>query len=282
MLRVKFLSVLSKVPIFCRYAWKQQSDVFHNRGALFSRSYGKDIHRLKNGKVAVIGLPKSGNNWLMYLLADTLNIEAVHPYNQEYKSRGGVTIFHTPFSPSVLYKRDLVYAVYILRDIRDVITSFYYYTQTDDYRKQMDPSCYFETIESFYFEYFLSKLVPRYQWTQHAESYIERGVPLVKYENLCENPAGELERLFYRWGVTVTPENIRSAIDRNAIDKLRISGRKTWRQIPSTHFRKGGYGNYVNTLPQVILEDITVRFANYLRRWGYQCERGKDECKGTP
>ena len=48
---------------------------------------------LSTAKTAVIGLPKSGNNWLSYLLADSLGLATVHPWRPEDRDKGGVTIF---------------------------------------------------------------------------------------------------------------------------------------------------------------------------------------------
>jgi hypothetical protein len=244
------------------------NSVFHEKGMLYSSSYGKDITRLEDGKVAVISLPKSGSVWLISLLAECLGLEAVLPEHQDNSKKISVTKFHRPFS-KVLYKEDLVCAVYLMRDIRDVIVSYYNYSQTDDYRTHMDPSCYYDDVQTFYFEYFLSKLVPRYNWIHHAEEYIQHGLPLIRYEKLWDDPAKELQRLFLRWGMKVDPERIRYAVNNNSIEKLKKSGKKIWRQMPTTHFRSGGYGGYIDILPNLVLEDIYFRFGDYLRRWGY-------------
>lgn len=269
MIMLRFLCLLSKLPIINRCSSVFQSPVFHKKGQFYSKSYGKNIHRIKNGKVAVIGLPKSGNTWLMSLLKDCLDMEFVLIWDKEYKNKAGVGVFHNSFSPLVLYKRDLAGAVYIMRDIRDAIVSYYHYFQTEDYKRNEDPSSYYRNIESFYFEYFLSKIVHRYDWIHHAERYIEQGIPLVKYENLYDGPEVELGQLFLRWGIVVPIDKIKSAIENNSIDKLKKTGKTAWRKIPASHFRKGGYGNYINVLPEIVLEDINFRFGNYLKRWGY-------------
>tara|TARA_B100000315_G_scaffold240525_1_gene260444 strand:- start:615 stop:848 length:234 start_codon:yes stop_codon:yes gene_type:complete len=72
-----------------------------------------------------------------------------------------------------------------------------------------------------------------------------------------------------QWGIHVDEEKIQYSINKNIIDKLSKSGRKTWVQIPKTHFRKGGYGGYKDILPKKVLEDINHRFGDYLRRWDY-------------
>ena len=106
----------------------------------------------------------------------------------------------------------------------------------------------------------------------HAENYVGHGVPLIKYEDLWDNPEDQLRKLFLRWGLDVDKERIKMAVEKNRIDKLSKTGKMTWKQIPTTHFRKGGYGGYKNSLPKKIIKDMNYRFGNYLRRWGYELD----------
>ncbi len=249
------------------YGYSKHS-VFHKKGRLCSNSFGKGIDSNSNKKIAIIGLPKSGNVWLRSLIADMMGMETIH-YLREL-SKPGIISFHRTLSARIWLRKDIVLAVYLMRDIRDIIVSYYFYSQTDDYHKNMDPSCYFNDIESFYYEYFLSKIIIRYDWFNHAHDYIERGVPLIKYEQLWDNPIQELERLCLRWGIPIKQEKIIQAVDKNRLDKLQSSGKATsYKQIPQSHFRKGGYGGYADVLPDKIIQDINDRFEDYLRRWGY-------------
>ena len=58
---------------------------------------------------------------------------------------------------AVARRPDLLHAFYIMRDIRDVVVSVYYYSKTDDYRRDSDASvAAFADIEPLYFEAFIS------------------------------------------------------------------------------------------------------------------------------
>jgi len=202
----------------------------------------------ENKKVFVIGLPKSGNNWLYILLADCLDLNCIDPDFEKEKT--GVGITHSPFKDNIKDRNDVAHACYIMRDIRDIIVSYFKYSQTADYHKNMDPSCIYDNIEDFYYEYFLSQKIDRYYWYSHAEYFIGRGIPMIKYENLYDNTYNELSKLFKRWGLQVEEEKIRQAISNNTIDKLKLEGKKTYREIPTSHFRKGGYNNYKDEMPE--------------------------------
>lgn len=178
-------------------------------------------------------------------------------------------MFHTPFSRKVYLRSDLIAGVYIIRDIRDIIVSYYHYSKTEDYRKFEDPTAYFNDIESFYYEYFLPKVVHRYEWINHPVDYVEHGLTLVTYESLWDDTKKELEKIFHHWNLPISREKIVESVDNNKIEKMSKNGKQVWRKIPVTHFRKGGYGGYKNELPEQVLNDINERFSDYLKRWGY-------------
>jgi len=154
---VKFLA--SKTPFVGKHLFSY-GPIFRKKLNLDNNLFPCNVSNSKNRKIIVIGLPKSGNNWLRFLLADCLDMKVVRAWDDIGKS--GVTGTHERISPSLMFRNDLVFAVYILRDIRDIVVSYYHYSQTDYFKKEIDSECFFEDIESFYFEYFLSKVVPSY------------------------------------------------------------------------------------------------------------------------
>ena len=244
---------------------------FLQKGVAQNSTFGEKFCRVKNRKIIAVGLPKSGNNWLGFLLADCLDMPQVDPWEGINKS--GITHTHEKVSHGIIFRKDIVRVVYLMRDIRDIVVSYYYYSQTEYFKNIVDPSCFCDDIESFYFEYFLTRYMPIHRVVNHAESYIERRVPLIKYEALWDDPMKQLQRLFLRWGIKVEKEKIQYAINNNSIEKLSKTGKKSWEQIPPTHFRKGGHGGYKNILPKKVIEDINYRFGDYLRRWGYVLDK---------
>jgi hypothetical protein len=219
---------------------------------------------ISKNKYIVVGLPKSGNTWLMSLLGNILDVDYTHINNNS----GGICMSHGRCR-QLMYKRDIVRAVYIIRDVRDVICSFYPYSQTADYREHQDKTSYFNNIEEFYREYFLGYIDKRYQWNTHPDDYVELGIPIIRYEDLWTNPILVLEKLLKRWGLPINKEKIEESIKLNSINKLKEEGKSVFRDIPTTHFRKGG-SNYIEEMPEQVINDVEENFAEFLKRWGYK------------
>lgn len=233
-------------------------------------SYGIPLHS-QPGCIYVICLPKSGSVWLKSLIKDTFNLGTAKTQSRFKDSTTRLKGSHLkPGSVHSLY--DMLYGVYLMRDIRDVIVSYFHYSKSKFYHETMDPSCIFNSIVDFYFEYFLTRLVSRYDMMNHAEFYIGYGLPLVKYERLWDNTLAEMKRLYARWGISYERKSLLSAIEHNTLQSMKEKQviEQCEIEIPSSHFRKGGYGNWRNELPEIVIQDVNKRFGEYLLRWGYQ------------
>ena len=224
-----------------------------------------------SGLVGVVGLPKSGTNYLLALLSEAMGLNTCN-----YKEQGPfdglwLTSFHNPFE-DFAYRQDLLRAVYILRDPRDIIVSYYHYARTPFYRERVDPGCDFADITQFYTEFFLSKVLYVYGFMTHAEEYALHNVPVIRFENLRADAEGELQRLFRRWGCS-PPGDIAAAVENCRIERMRENQPELGgTRLPSSHYRSGESGGWRKELPETVLRDVRVRFADYLRRWGYDPE----------
>ncbi len=156
-----------------------------------------------------------------------------------------------------------------MRDPRDVLVSFFHYSQTEHFRAAR-PEFHYTGMKSFYYDWFLSRSAPAHEWESHAERYARLGVPIIRYEDLKQDTAGELKRLLLRWGLPVEEEKILAAVDANDIARLRKTGKKLHVAVPPSHFRKGISGAYKDDLPSDVQQDIEKRFARIFERWGYQ------------
>ncbi len=239
---------------------------------MMSSTYGKSIKKYQNAKVLLVGHWKSGTIWLHQLLSDSLDLEIIIPglgTPDKFFSRGIVKT-HGLLSPYIKSRGDLLHGVYILRDIRDVIVSMYHFTKTDYYTNAFGSAASsYSSIESFYYDFFLSWFVPQYDWKNHPRQYIEAGMPYIKYEDLYDDPLSELNRLFRRWGIIVDSDKIRRAIEKNQLERLKKAQDHSRSGVSASHFRKGGYGNYKEELPLRVIKDINKRFEDFLLRWGY-------------
>jgi hypothetical protein len=221
-----------------------------------------------NGKVLVVGLQKSGNTWLHSLLADSLD----YPYLFHlHETRGrGVLSTHLSFCDDIKYRHDFVHVVCVVRDIRDIVLSYFEYMNSAGYRSQV-PYADYEDIDTFYYDWFLSRLVPAHRFHLFSAEYAERGVPIIRYERLVSNTAGELLRLFKRWDEPIDAAKIEKAVRMNLIETLRREGKRMGSvTMHPTHFNRGEVGRYREGLPAHIVRDIETRFGHVLARWGYR------------
>lgn len=217
-------------------------------------------------RILIFGLPRAGNNWLTSLVADCLKLPDPRAVLYVHTNLEGTSFRTNP---------DILRAACLLRDIRDVIVSMYHYHKTDGF--ESFPGFVFDTIEDFYYEFFLNYFtkLPRWSpWENNIDDYAAYGLPLIKYERLCDNPLRELERLFLRWNIPVQTETIKQCIEDNSLKNMK-SGKKHVRfhpEKPLDHFRKGGYGNYKQEFSEQLLKDVNHRYGDYLRKWGYKID----------
>ena len=243
-----------------------RSLVFNPPEVYWNQSFGTPLDSKPNGKIVVFGLPKSGNTWVQSLIADYFDLPGIEPILDINKR--GVGMCHWPFRDDFVTRDDFLHAVYVVRDVRDVIVSFFHYSQTEYFLKAR-PEFHYHDIDSFYYEWFLSRMVTTYRWHTHSIEYAALGIPVVRYERLCKDPLGEFERVIRRWGLEVDEERVKAAVQKNSIDQLKAAGKQLNVYVPPSHFRKGGSGGYLEELPPHIILDANQRFADLLKRWGY-------------
>lgn len=221
---------------------------------------------VEGGKLVIFGIPKCGNAWLQSMLVKYFNVDVVIDAKDRHKR--GILSIHDPFVEEMVYRTDFATGVCLIRDIRDVVVSYFHYARTNEFRRAMN-RCHYEDIDSFYYEWFLSRCVPAHRLHTFADEYAERSIPLVRYERLQASPCNEMMRLLRRWGIEPDIEKIREIVALHQLENLKRSGLNLGYHVESSHFRKGGWGNFLNELPKHILQDMNVRFSDYLQRWGY-------------
>ncbi|QNL20893.1 sulfotransferase domain-containing protein [Hyphobacterium sp. CCMP332] len=268
-------TIIANFPLIGRliYPKKNRGSVFKDASQFYGKALLKPFRPKGNSKIVIFGLPKSGNVWLLNLISDSLDINRVD--FRKHKSKPGVSMIHDALNRRILLRSDIKRGVYLIRDVRDIVVSYFHYSKTEEYHQDfIDPFCHYEDIERFYFEYFLNVIVPKYDWLNHPETYVSSGLPMVRYEALWDDPKKEMHLLFKKLGIEVEEAKIDSAICNNDISVLSKKGKEInlGKQIPKSHFRKGGYGNYKNVLPQKVLNHINFHFKDYLLKWGYDLD----------
>lgn len=229
-------------------------------------TFGQSFLDIGNGKIIIFGLPKAGNAWLQSMLVKYFDSAAI--LSVDDVEMQGILSIHDPFEKYMLYRSDFANGVCLIRDIRDVIVSYYRYGKTSEFRRVMTRFLY-DDFDSFYYEWFLSRCVPSHRLHTFADEYAVRGVPILRYERLQANPVSELARLLARWGFSPDYERIKDVVNIHQLAKLQNKGLDLGYWVEPSHFRKGGWGNFLDEMPLSILEDVNWRFEQFLRRWGY-------------
>jgi hypothetical protein len=192
------------------------------RAAMWKRHRG-----LAADDVFVASFPRSGNTWLRFVLADLVVNETVtfrsvedivpavgnHERGPRAATGGGRLIkTHEP------YRREYRRAIYLVRDPRDVLMSYFRMHQTLKADLTLD-----EFVERF-----VRGHVDGYgSWEAHLRSWLgarDRGVVdlhLIRYEDFRRDPAAHVERAAAFAGIEATRERIEQALADNTADALK-------------------------------------------------------------
>ena len=247
----------------------------------------------------VVGYPRSGNTWLCYLLAYTLNSEyddrddpGVHPRSgsqrryvkgglahTSYQSRLGRVLKTHALDPS---SHDGEPVVYLVRDGRDALVSYYFYQQRPERQatlwalksgrvalvlRRLGVDKWTQNATRSSFSGFVHKYAP--DWACHTRTWLARDlIAVVRYEDLCTNPMAALNDLLDRLDAQVNPDIVQRGIDLFSFRQL--SGRQAGQEHRESFFRKGTSGDWKNHFD----EEITARFyettGDLVTRLGYE------------
>jgi hypothetical protein len=246
---------------------EDRSDLFCNAGQYRNPSYGRSLGSRMDGKLIVFGLPKSGNVWLVSMLCDYLDQPPIDPIVDTKGS--GIGMCHLPFSGEIERRNDFIHGVYLIRDLRDVIISYFHHTKRDDFQKNF-PNFHYYTLEHFYFQWFLPRIAPFHAIPTHAIEFAEKGIPVIRYEDLYADATGELSRLLRRLGLPCELARVRQIVESHSIQNMKKKGVSLDVAVPPEHFRQGGWGGFKTEMPRVVVQDVNNRFTDVLQRWGYE------------
>lgn len=267
-----------------------------NVGKVVSRVLGRVRRRpsslnydAKDHFVYLASYPKSGVTWLQFLLANALangedvgwrefgrSVPDAHSDEEiAYMNDPGSVFNRLPVQfvkAHYPYRREFRSAVYLARDGRDAITSYYYFL--NDHCQRSVP---------------LGDLIKGRtdfgSWQDHVLGWLNGGCPnllVVKYEDLRLDTVGTLSRIFSFVGCDVSSEAMERAIAASTFDRMRRAELDSYQQEgraitgDSLHegkglfVRKGKVGDWRNLFREDDVRLFWTHQGRGMRALGYE------------
>lgn len=245
-------------------------------------------HRgLRPTDVFVASFPRSGNHYLRFLLHEILTGKPAHfdtikqalPWIHS-GFRKASAVFPEGgrlISTHEQYRREYRKAIYLVRDVRDVVLSNYF-----SYTCLSGAAAYYN-IRDFdtYLGMFLGSKMRRYgSWQEHVVSWLDCPISktgdllVIRFEDMRRNPEETLTRVAQFLGVHTDRRRILAAIDNNTLEKMRakedVSESLVRGDTEEGRFvRRGRVGGWRESLTEPQVELIQQCAGNVLARMGY-------------
>ena len=230
--------------------------------------------------IVLASYPKSGSTWLRFIVTalqadgeiDFLKTQLSVPELSNDAVRHGVDFEALPrprfMRTHAEYIAQCPRVIYLLRDGRDVMVSFYFH-----YRK-------FQAFAGTFLEFLNHDNLP-WKWDNHVESWIfsnptlER-VCVLRYEALLADTFGEVKKALRFAGVSIEDEQLRKAINECTFEKMKAVEKQhglgyTDPGDPKIAFvRKGGHGNWRELFGDAEKQAFKERYGKALVKCGYE------------
>lgn len=209
--------------------WKARGVL--RRSAPLRRAVVARRHRgLTETDLMIASFPRSGNTWVRFVLADLIKGEPADFIGLEHVIPGVGAQRGAPRTPSGLrlvkthepYRPDYRQAIYLIRDFREVLISWYRITRPDP----DDLS----DLDDFVANFVTHRASPYGPWHSHVQSWLRAaeanpGIEIVRFEELRADPVGGFTRLADRVGLGTERQTLEAAIARNSIGNVQARAR---------------------------------------------------------
>lgn len=250
------------------------------------KKYKKELPvRPKNDDLYLIAFPKSGLTWLSFLMSSIhlkmSNKEAkvtffnIHNYIPDIHDSNFLNEVPLDFPGFRVIKSHAEYnpfytrIVYLIRDPRDVMVSYYFYLQSQ--------GRYDKTIS----EFVRDRRFGINKWIQHLDSWLNKPTSslrayFIRYEDLKTKPSETLDSFYEMMGYKVPEKILHEAIGECSFDKMK-ENEELFRKINPVYdksfrgsfVRKGKRNNYLNMLNESDIDYISQLTEKYLKLFNY-------------
>lgn len=236
------------------------------------------IDEIRPQDTFIVSFPKSGNTWLRFLIAHLIsgrndisfrNIDELVP--DIYTSASLTNKLSSPrfIKTHNNWFADFPKSIYIVRDYRDVLVSYYHYQLA---AKEFSGSFrdYIRTIDSLH---------PFGKWKAHVESALAfqsrfpARIHLMRYEDLLASPDETLEKLVQFLGIT-PKRSVAEAIAHCAFSRLQKTESEKGSLFHDISgqlfFREGKSGGWKNSFSEDDLRFVLDENGELLKKLGYE------------
>ena len=226
------------------------------------------------GDVFFVGFPKSGHTWVQYLTASLLGADVRHCPDAlvqdlvpDIHDRRFYRRYATPmvFKSHALPRPDYRRVIYLLRDGRDVMVSYYHHACArfgpQDWNHFVGHPPWLDA-----------------KWHEHVEAWLanpyQAELLIVRYEDLKRDAATELRRICTFLGREETPARIQEAVAAAAFEVMNAREKKlgwedpTWPKEKS-FVRRGAVGSFRDEMPAETLALFLADAGPTLKKLGY-------------
>jgi hypothetical protein len=245
--------------------------------------FSKKPETVLNDDIFIVSYPRSGNTWVRFLVGtlyfnkkiDWVNIEEyvqnVYDDNSKLLKVKSPRLLKSHNSYDQRYKK----VIYIVRDVRDVVISYYYW--------HLKMANYQNTFDEFFDEFIEGKCAFQ-DWDNNVTSWIEnknkieKGFLLVKYEDLKQNTFEKLKDIADFLSLQRDDTEINSTIAWASFENMRRIEVEQQSEVKrfknSDHsipfVRQGKSGSWKNTLTDKQKQICKKRFGKLLNELGYE------------
>lgn len=239
--------------------------------------------------IFIVGHPKSGMTWMEFLLSYAIlerendnavtfrtqydyvpDLSAVGPRDPLflgcYAGRPAPRVFftHTPSDPRLLRGR----VVYVLRDPRDVLVSYYHHHRRRVQGFNLSLSAFVRKEDTY-----------PCPWDVHVRGWLEgprrERIFVVRYEELRADTAGGLAQILQFCAVPHTPANIERAVRLSDFKRMKeveqaFPENKPVYEKGATFVRRGKVGGWRDELSAADIAYLQERLGPTMKAYGYE------------
>ncbi|MCM3719147.1 sulfotransferase domain-containing protein [Fictibacillus phosphorivorans] len=244
----------------------------------------RDFIKLKESDLVAVAYPKSGNNFLLFLLGMLLYRKKMDWSNKASMVQNivGDIVPNLP-SPRLVWSHegyDPQYpkVIFLVRDPRDVVISYYFHLIKYYYKGDKSKL----SFDTFFNRFMDGKYGPG-QWNSYVEGWIDNqkniknGLLLVRYEDLLKDTGKEVERILEFLELKRSQKEIEDAIQWASFDNMRALEQKQKMYLNGTKnvdekmpfVRSGKVNGWKSFLSDEQQKRMEKEFNKALRKLGY-------------